>query len=144
MRIFYIISFLILVVFSTVSLADEIAIISNKEYPVDHISMSTLREIYLGEKLIEGDIRIKPFNHKDHKIKILFLKKVLGFNEDKFNAYWIKKVFQEGGVPPVMKNSSTDMIKAVEEEKGGIGYVWKHEAVAPHIKILLILDAGEN
>jgi len=144
MKVASTIIFCLFLSFSSICFADDIAIIANKNYPANKISILTLREIYLGEKLMEGDVRIKPFINKEHKLKTFFLEKVLGLNEDKFNAYWIKKVFQEGGTPPATKKSSEDLIEAVKEEKGGIGYVWKKEAKGEDIKILLILKIEDK
>jgi hypothetical protein len=133
----------LVIMFSSVSYAEEIEIIANRAYPANTLSIHILREIYFGEKAIEGNIRIKPFDQRNREIRKKFLTKVLGVSEDGYNAYWIKKVFQEGGAPPVMKSSSDEVIRAVKEEDGGIGYIWKHEGNASGIKVLLTVEVGD-
>ena len=143
MKQFLFIAAVLVIMFSSVSYAGEIAIIANREYPVNTISTHILREIYFGEKAIEGNIRIMPFDQRSREIRKKFLTKVLGVSEDGYNAYWIKKVFQESGIPPVMKSSSDEVIRAVKEEDGGIGYIWKHEGNVSGIKVLLTVDVGD-
>ncbi|HBI24633.1 MAG TPA: hypothetical protein DDX84_10635 [Nitrospiraceae bacterium] len=123
--------------------AEEINVIANKSFPVNHISTQTLKEIYLGEKVTEGGIRIRPYDHKNPKIRRKFLTKVLGVSEDGYNAYWIKKVFQEGGIPPITKPSSDEIIRTVREDTGGIGYIIRNEADVSGVKILLTIDVGD-
>lgn len=128
---------------STTLYAEEIAIIANRAYPANHISLATLKEIYFGEKNTESGIRIKPYDQKSNRIRKKFLTKVLGVGEDGYNAYWIKKVFQEGGIPPVMKETSDEVIRTIKEEPGGIGYIWKYEGDLSGIKILLTVEVGD-
>jgi len=128
---------------STTLYAEEIAIIANRAYPVNHISLMTLKEIYFGEKNTEDGVRIKPYDQKDTRIRKKFLANVLGIGEDRYNAYWIKKVFQEGGSPPAVRRNSEDVIRAIKEEIGGIGYVWMHEVDPSGIKVLLTIEVGD-
>lgn len=128
---------------STTLYAEEIAIIANKAYPANHISLSTLKEIYFGEKNTESGIRIKPYDQKSTRLRKKFLTKVLGVSEDGYNAFWIKKVFQEGGAPPVTRATSDEVIRTIKEEPGGIGYIWKHEGDLSGIKILLTIEVGD-
>lgn len=127
----------------TNSYAEEIVIIANRAYPSNSISLATLKEIYLAEKITEKGVRIKPYDQKSSRIRKKFVTKILGVGEDAYNAYWIKKVFQEGGVPPLTKSASDDVIRAVGDEVGGIGYVWKQESHASNIKIILTIEAGD-
>ncbi len=139
----YILTFFIIMI-ATASHAGEIAIIVNEAYPADTISFTTLKEIYFGDKTTEGRVRIKPYDQENRETRKKFITKVLGISEDRYNAYWIKKVFQEGGIPPIMKTSSYELIMTIKEEVGGIGYVWKDEGNVSGIKILLIIEAGDE
>jgi ABC-type phosphate transport system substrate-binding protein len=124
--------------------AKELAIIANQGYPTGSISMATLKDIYRGEKTVEGSVKIRPMDQKDPVIKKKFVGEVLGSTLDGYNSYWIKKVFQEGGIPPVVKGSSEEVIQTVGQEAGSLGYVWKSEAAGKGgIKVLLTIDVGE-
>ncbi|MBI4715862.1 MAG: hypothetical protein HY760_08005 [Nitrospirae bacterium] len=120
------------------------AIIANQSYPSGSITPGVLKEIYRGEKSMEGSVRIRPVDQKDPVIKKHFLGKILGTTVDGYNGYWIKRVFQEGGVPPAIKGSPGEVIQVVGQEPGGIGYVWKSDVGGEKgIKLLLTIEVGE-
>lgn len=142
--------------------AEELVIISNQVYPVDKVSIGTVKDIYLGEKTREGTIRIRPMDQSDSVIRKAFMELVLGITIDKYQSHWFKKVFQEGGNPPVvkesskevievilsvssippqLKESSKDVIEYVKNNSGAIGYVWKYEAAGVKgLKVLMSID----
>lgn len=123
--------------------ARELAIISNKDYPVNTITADRVKEIYLGEKMSEGSIKIKPMEHNDESIKKKFIEKIMGSSVDGYKAYWIKKFFQEGITPPINKASSADVIRSVSQTSGGIGYVWAEDVKGDAgVKVLLKVEVG--
>ncbi|OGW14136.1 MAG: hypothetical protein A2035_03375 [Nitrospirae bacterium GWA2_42_11] len=123
------------------SFAREISIISHKDYPSGTITAAKVKEIYLGEKIAEGTVKIKPMEQNDESIKKKFIEKVMGSSVDAYKAYWIKKFFQEGITPPTAKTSSSDLIQAITQTNGGIGYVWSDD-VKGDVKVLLKIDVG--
>lgn len=135
---------LLVMVWGVFSLAytRELAIISNKDYPTSTISTSKVKEIYLGQKMSEEGIKIKPMDQNDEHLRRRFIEKVIGSTVDGYKAYWIKKFFQEGITPPTAKASSSDMLHAVSNTSGGIGYVWADEVRGEAVKILLKIDIG--
>lgn len=142
--------------------AEELVIISNQVYPVDRVSIGTVKDIYLGEKTMEGPIRIRPMDQNDPLIRKAFMERVLGITIDNYQSHWFKKVFQEGGKPPIVKESSNevielilsvysippqlkesskDVIEYVKNNSGAIGYVWKDEAAGiKGLKVLISID----
>lgn len=144
-RLLMIIFCLVLVVCGNVyAFAREIAIISNKDYPVDALTKSKVKDIYLGEITVIGNTKVKPIEHKDTVIKEKFIENIIGSSIDGYKAYWIKKFFQEGIAPPVIKASSTEVIETVSQTNGSIGYVWADEAAgAKGIKVLLKVEVGD-
>src|SRR5574337_582839 len=104
--------------------ARELVIIANKDYPINSISASTVKDIYLGEKTSEGGVKIKPMEQRDEAIKKRFIEKVMGSTVDGYKAYWIKKFFQEGVTPPTTKGTPSEMIQAISQTAGAVGYAW--------------------
>src|SRR4030067_1766051 len=123
--------------------ARELVIIANKDYPMNSISASSVKDIYLGEKTSEGGVKIKPMEQRDEAIKKRFIEKVMGSTVDGYKAYWIKKFFQEGVTPPTEKGTPSELVDAISNTGGAIGYVWgvdvKGEA---GIKVLLKIEVG--
>lgn len=124
------------------AVARELAIVSNKDFPSNAITAARVKEIYLGEKLTEGSVKIKPMEHNDEVLKKRFIEKIMGSSIDGYKAYWIKKFFQEGIIPPTNKASSADVLQSVAQTSGGIGYVWADEVKGDGVKVLLKVDVG--
>ena len=123
--------------------ARELAIIANKSYPFNQITVEALKEIYKGEKTVVGGTRIHPLDQKEPVIKKVFLNEIVGKSIDQYNVYWIKRVFQEGGVPPEIKSGSDDVLDTITHGTGAVGYVWKSEAAGREdIKILLTIEVN--
>lgn len=125
--------------------AREMAIIANKAYPSGSIAIAVLKDVYRGEKTVEGGVKIRPIDQEESVIEKKFLEKVLGTTIDRYKGYWIKRIFQDGAVPPVKKKSSGAVAESVKQEPGLIGYIWKDE-VDPKdtdIKVLLVIEIGD-
>ena len=123
--------------------ARELAIIANKDYPMNSISASSVKDIYLGEKTSEGGVKIKPMEQRDEAIKKRFIEKVMGSTVDGYKAYWIKKFFQEGVTPPTAKGTPSEIIDAISNTGGAIGYVWVDDVKGESgIKVLLKIEVG--
>ncbi|HET6465800.1 MAG TPA: hypothetical protein VFH55_09355 [Nitrospiria bacterium] len=120
----------------------EIAVISGKSFPADAMTLEEIREIYRGEKQLIGGQRLKPIDQRDTQaIRIQFLNKVLNFSGDEYVTYWNNRLFREGGIPPIPKNNSADVISAVQDTDGAIGYVWLSDTTdsKANLKILLTI-----
>ena len=124
------------------AMARELAIVSNKDFPLNAITAAKVKEIYLREKLTEGSVKLKPMEHNDEVLKKKFIEKVMGSSIDGYKAYWIKKFFQEGIIPPTNKASSADVLQSVAQTSGGIGYVWADEVKGDGVKVLLKVEVG--
>ena len=104
----------------------KIAIIVNANSPLgNNISMDKVRDIYTGKIKFEGKTKIQPANQKDKGLFDEYLGKFVGMDANAYKNHWVKKVFAEGGAPPLIIGSSKDVIKYVSENDGGIGYVWE-------------------
>jgi hypothetical protein len=124
--------------------AKELIIIANKAYPADIITLEVLKDIYLGEKTVERSVRILPVDQENPTIKKKFVEQILGITVQRYDAYWFMKAFRDGVVPPVVRESSPDVILLLEREVGAIGYVWGIEAQGKSgIKILRRIEVGE-
>ncbi len=119
--------------------AEGIAIVSGSAFPKDSLSASDVKDIYLGKTSLIGGVKVKPLDLKAG-VKSDFLQKAVGMSEDDYKGYWIKRVFREGGNPPAVKASSDDVVSAVKDEAGALGYVSESDARSKAgIKVLLVL-----
>jgi len=125
--------------------AKEIAIIVNKNHPLARISTTELADIYRGQEEVVGGVRLKPIDQSDNQeIRSAFLGKVMRMSHEAYINYWNHRLFQEGGIPPLLKNNAAEVIQAVREKEGAIGYIWDSEAKGVDgIRVILTIDASE-
>lgn len=138
----FLLIFLVFVwIFPVSAFADDIAVIVNEHYPLSSVQLSEVKKIYLGEKKFEGNLQLKLLDQRSSStIRKKFTMEVLSITPEAYSGYWLKKLFQEGGLPPVVKDNSPEVIDAVIKDKGSIGYVWREEAMGKKgIKIILII-----
>lgn len=120
--------------------ADPIAIVANELYPATHLTLEQVRDIYLGRKTIEEYLRIRPVDQADPQLRKLFLEKVLNLSKEAYIDYWNRHLFQKGGLPPLLKNSSEEVVKELLNVDGSIGYLWHKESQnRSGLKVLLIV-----
>jgi len=123
--------------------AREIAIIAHPYFPMNSISASAVKHIYLAEKTSAGGVKIKPMEQRDEAIKKRFIEKVISSSVDGYKAYWIKKFFQEGVTPPTAKGTPSEIIQAISQTAGAIGYVWEDDIRGDSgVKVLLKIEVG--
>lgn len=121
----------------------ELVVIANRDYPLNSISVSVVKDIYFGERTSDGKIKIKPMEQRDEAIRKRFIEKVMGSTVDGYKANWIKKFFQEGITPPISKGTPSEMIQAISQTAGAVGYVWGDDVKGEHgVKVLLKIEVG--
>jgi hypothetical protein len=118
---------------------EEIVVIANKAFPTDSINLLDLVEIYTGHYAVYQRFKILPLDQPDsEKIKRLFLANVMNFSLDGYRAHWQKWTFKTGRQPPMVVQDSKEVIRSVQKEAGGIGYVWDQDVQGTQgVKILL-------
>ena len=112
---------------------EEFAVIVNA---TNAIEAGSIRDVFLGEKKFQGDIKLIPMHSSDEKVKGAFLATFVKMSAKDYKAYMVKKVFQDGIMAPVAKSSPKEIVDFVAEEEGAVGYVPKAYATGPRIKIV--------
>ena len=95
------------------------------------LNVDEVRETYLGEKLLDGHVKLVPVDNTS--IQEEFLANALQTDRQKYYARWARKVYREGLVVPPAKGTDAEVIAFVKTTPGAIGYVSK---APPGLKIL--------
>ena len=90
-------------------------------HPSVNLSPDEVRDVFLGEKQLAGDLRLIPVDNS--ALHTEFLARVLQTDERKYAARWTKKTFREGIAPPALKGSDAEVNAYVKSTPGAIGYV---------------------
>lgn len=115
----------IILIFRVDLFAMDIAIIVNSSGPLMTATDADIKEIYLGEKMFEEEIKISPLLYPEGDIKEIFLREIVDMTPKEYKLYWTRKVFQEGLLVPKTIANPADIITAVRENRGGIGFLRK-------------------
>ncbi|MFV1982707.1 MAG: hypothetical protein ACC657_04140 [Thiohalomonadales bacterium] len=130
-------------IFSSDSYAD-IIIITNENSPINEISETKLKKLWLGKtKKIKSIGRIYiidlPENNTETRI---FYKNIINKKPKQVKAYWAKISFIGKGFPPKVVEDDSAVIKWVLEKNNRIGYI-NSKSKTKNIKILYTIVEHE-
>jgi hypothetical protein len=121
--------------------AEQVAVVVNKDGPLSHLSKAEIRGIYLGEIRFVGGMPVRPIQYPEGPVKDAFLSNIIGMSAKDYKLYWVKKLFQEGLTPPLVKTDPVEILNAVREDQWGIGYLPKEfSGGASDIQIIYIIE----
>ena len=104
--------------FPGVTQAGDVVIIT---HPETTVSLSEVKEIFLGGKQFSGKIKLIPIDNA--ALQVDFLSRFTQMDTDKYSRVWVKKSFRDGLKSPVMKSDDREVIEYVQRRRGAIGYV---------------------
>ena len=120
------------------AMARDLAIVANPAFPRDHLSLQEVKAIYLGETRYLDSLKVQPVDQRDsNPIKRVFVEKVLTSTVQDYRSYWLKRVFREGVMPPVVKASDSEVLDVIQGNPGAVGYIWADEVPSGRVKVLL-------
>ncbi len=90
-------------------------------HPSVRLDPADIRDVYLGEKQLSGDLRLLPVDNVAAQEE--FLSVILQTNLRSYQARWRRKVFREGTRPPQVKGSDAEVMSFVRSTPGAIGYL---------------------
>lgn len=122
----------------------ELAVIVNTNNPVESMSESEIKNIYLKKRKSHwpNGEKIRPIDRLGSPMQKSFLGKVLKMSIQEFERYWIEKQYVHAESPPKRVADDSQIIKFVETFKGAIGFVDKKSfnGEAKKIKTVLVIS----
>lgn len=85
------------------------------------IAAPELKEIFTGEKLFAGGVKLNPVDNASAQAG--FLSSFLKLDVIRYNTIWTKKSFREGINPPPVKAGDNEVMAFVRKTPGAVGYV---------------------
>lgn len=105
--------------------AEDLVVVVNSQAPVEKLTAKEVKDIFLGETVFWGEVKIVPVGYVDGaSIQNDFLDKVVNISENVYKTYWIKRIFREGGTPPRKAASAEAALGAIALSPGAIGFVY--------------------
>jgi len=116
--------------------AEEILVVINPAAPVDRLSPDQLKEAYLGDAFFWGSVKIHPAELRlPPELYAGFLQAIASMSPERYEVYWIRKVFREGGMPPRPFESAEALLAYVANTPGAVGFVSAADLGGAHVKI---------
>ena len=109
--------------FAPAASAQSVVLVASPDVPVDSISASDLKNIFLGKKTSWDNGGKITFFTNGGAAHDAFLKDYVGKSPSQFSTFWKKQVFTGKGKMPDTAGSDQDMVTMVAGTGGAIGYV---------------------
>lgn len=97
--------------------AADVYVIAN---PSVDLQAGDLRDVYLGEKLFSGSVRLRPVDNAG--AQDAFLSDVMHMTGTAYASAWTKKAFRQGLTQPPMYSGDAEVIDFVRRNEGAVGY----------------------
>ncbi len=117
----------------------QVAVIANKNVPIDKVTKAQLLDYYSGD--IKYWSNSKPIIVFDIKPKLDVKEEFYEYiakNTARMKSIWMKKMLSGEGNPPESVISEEEMIRKIETTSGSIGFV-SLSKVRGNVKTLLII-----
>lgn len=122
----------------------QVAVVANKDVPVDTITKSELTDIYTlevslwnnGRSVIVFDLKPKG------EVKDTFYN-FLGKSTSRMKSIWMKKLLSSGDDPPPAVESESLMLEKIKKTGGAIGYI-SSAMVDEEVKTLVTIPESNN
>jgi ABC-type phosphate transport system substrate-binding protein len=126
----------------------DIAVVANKDVPVDNLTFAELRKILLGDRQFwSSSVRVTLLIHAPvARERDVVLKNVLEMSEAQFRQYWIGKVFRaESSVAPKTVDTNERAAALVSNIPGAVAFM-DAEQVPKTAKVIKIdgLSPGQK
>ena len=110
-----------IVLLSALSLADEYAVISNKN--MKNLSITQIKAIFLKKSTLTNDVKVVPVNLAARdSLRLKFEKEILHMSFQRLKVYWTKQHYL-GKRPPISMKSQESVKTFVKKIEGSIGYI---------------------
>lgn len=102
----------------------SVVFVVNSSGPLARITVAQIRDIYLGRLHVIDGIHVRPIQ-VEGRARELVLDKLLKMSESEFQLYWMRKTFEDGVLPPPLRDTTEQVVRFVRSEAGAIGFVEK-------------------
>lgn len=117
-------------------------LIVNAANPVDSITKDTANKLFLKKtKTWDNGDAVDPVDLTvSSDVRGRFSEVVLGRDANSIKSFWQRQIFSGRGTAPPEKDSESEVITYVRENRGAIGYVSAGTSVGAGVKVLNLLD----
>ena len=116
--------------------AHTLVIAANAKFPLQHLSLDTIRDLYLDRRHTLGGYRVILLNLPfDSRLRKVFEREVLKKSRSELERYWLIAHYK-GHRPPKVVQSQEAVARYIQKIPYAIGYMDKQIALQHNLKIL--------
>lgn len=114
---------LLCIIFSVMIHAQKLVLVTQSQSPIDKLTQSQVRMIYLKKRRFWGDMKLVALNlPPQNDFRKTFENNILNMNTVQLDNYWIKEHYK-GYRPPYRVETVESMILFIKKVEGAIGYI---------------------
>lgn len=114
---------LLCIIFSVMIHAQKLVLVTQSQSPIDKLTQSQVRMIYLKKRRFWGDMKLVALNlPPQNDLRKTFENNTLNMNAVQLDNYWIKEHYK-GYRPPYRVETVESMILFIKKVEGAIGYI---------------------
>ena len=119
-----------------------VAVIVNPAVATSSLTVEQVSQLFMGrmKALPDGTVVAPVDLAEGMPVRLQFIERVLGKNEQQLRSYWSRMIFTGKGQPPRSVGSAADVVKMVSSSPGFIGYVDTKDVVAGKVKVLYSIE----
>lgn len=121
----------------------QVAVIANKDVPLDSLSKTQLRDFYSCEmKQWNKQVAVTVVDLKLSSAAKDVFYKFLGMTASRMKSLWLKKMLMGESSEPLAAKSEEEMVRKVASTSGALGFVSLNK-ITPEVKTLMIISSSE-
>ena len=120
---------------------DDVVVIVNKKNPTRKINISTVKNIYLGQKAFwHGTVPIRVFIVEKKASSGKAILNLLDMTASQYENYWVKRALAGKGIQPATKTSASELAEAVAKSPTAMGVILRSDLdqLSPKVRALKI------
>lgn len=117
--------FILLCGFPVRGWSQDLAVIVNKDNPLDSISKQQLTDLFMGRTpyFPSGGAVVKIDAPSTSVVRKAFYHSLVDMSLSEVNAYWARLMFSGRAAPPMQVPEEQDIVKLVTDNSNAIGYI---------------------
>ncbi|MDA8017099.1 MAG: hypothetical protein MPN21_06570 [Thermoanaerobaculia bacterium] len=118
-------------------------VIVHADNPATSVDKDRLSKMFLKKikRWQDSEAGVEAFDQLElSEVREAFTHSVHGKSVSAIKSYWQRMIFSGRDVPPEELESDLDVIEAVAEDEGGVGYVSSDAALSEGVKTILVTE----
>lgn len=105
--------------------AAEVVVVVSANSPITKLSNNEIADVFLGKLTrLPGGVSVQPLDQAEGSAtRAAFYLKFTGKSPAQVKAFWSKVIFTGRGRPPRALANDAEVLRAVRENPGAIGYI---------------------